>query len=194
MVKIKQVRFIKNNAKGEAINLVVLDLSNGKPSIVRTAKAFIQDLDNSFLVENVSSIRDPRVRTWMRDLKGATITGDIKHHKAGETWIVQETSSVMTDKNHPQFGTVEVGQSMTYEKDMTRVDGFLDFQPNEMVMARQANAHAMAQMQAQLAGAFDTFDTPSNDVIEGATPEEEFDPNMIPHNVSGAATGDDTPE
>lgn len=186
MVKIQQVRFIKQDSNGKPLNLVILDLSNGKPSIVRTAKAFLQDLDNSFLVLGATNINDPRVMGWLRDIRGASIQGDIKHHKAGETWTVQETSSIITDKNHPKFGSVAVGDTQTYEKDFTRVEGFLNIIPSEMVMARQANAMAIAQMTAQLTGVFDTPEAVTIDV----TPDnagEAFDPAMIPDEVVAQA-------
>ena len=184
-IKISNVRFIKNNAKGETINLVILDLANNKPSIVRTAKAFLQDLDNSFVSGNISSITAPAVRTAMRDMRGATIHGDIKHHSAGDKWTVTKDSSIIKDKNHPKFGTAEVGDELTYENDLTRVEGFLDIEFSEKVYARQANAESIATMTAQLAGAFDSFnDTPTLDVPHTEVdPTEAFDPNAIPNKI-----------
>jgi hypothetical protein len=183
-VQIAKLRFIKQNSKGETINLVILDLTNNKPSIIRTAKAFLQDLDNSFVAGNLTSILSPAVRTAMRDIKGAYVHGDIKHHKAGDTWTVTEDSAILTDKNHPKFGTVGVGDEVTYEKDLTRVEGFLDIEFPERVLTRQANAESIATMTAQLAGAFDELDTPTLDIPHtDVDPTEAFDPNEIPGKI-----------
>lgn len=192
-LKIVNVRFIRHNAKGQTINLVILDLANGKPSIVRPAKAFIQDLENSFIVTGLNSVNDPRFMNAMRDLRGATATGDITHHKAGDKWTVTADSPMVTDATHPKFGTVQAGDQLAYEKDGTRVEAFLTYDLPERVLARQANANALAQIQAQLMGAFDTqassvesADAPV-EVVEG---DEAFDPNTIPTNVVDGATTD----
>lgn len=188
-VKIQNVRFIRKDSKGQTINLVILDLANGKPSIVRPAKAFVQDLENSFIVSGINNINDPRFMTAMRDLRGATATGEISHHKAGDKWTIEKDHPALNDSTHKLFGKVQVGDQQTYEKDGTRVNGFLVYDLPERVLARQANANAIAQVTAQLADAFDTsnivIDVTPND-NQGA--DEEFDPIQIPQGAIDDAT------
>ncbi len=188
MATISNVRFIRNNSAGELINLVILDLAGNKPSIVRNANAFLQDLDNSFLVDGATSIRSPQVRAIMRDLAGATVTGDIKHFKAGDTWLVTKDSSVITDPSHPEYGNVEVGDKQQYQKDGTRVEGFLTIRPTEQVMARKENAFAIADMMATMNGAFG-IEEAITPVIEVTTSvEEAFDPAAVPASTMNEAT------
>lgn len=186
-IKIQKVRFIKNDAKGNAINLVILDLANGKPSIIRGAKSFLQDLDNSFLVDGIDNIRHPQVRAAMRDLARGTVTGEIKHVVAGDMWKVTADSSVIKDPTHPKYGTVKVGQELPYEKDATIVDGFLDLLPTEVSLARSANAFAIA---SATVGLDDAFDAPTDTPAESFA--DAFNTEDIPSNILQEATSTPT--
>ena len=149
-VKVIRARRILKDSKGNAINIVLLDLANGKPSIIRNASQFVQDAKNSFLdvPDSCNSIQHPAMNAVLRGMFGATIIGDITYNKKGEQWVVTEDSRVITDKTHPQYGKVTVGMTQPYKEDNTRVEGFLNLIPNIDQVTANANAYAQAQLTA----------------------------------------------
>ena len=188
-LQITGVRFIPTDAKGNTLNLFIIDLANGQPSIVRSAKEFMIDLTNSYLIgAHVRNPAHPELLGVLRDLKGATISGDILTAKKGELWTVTATSSAVTKPSHPMFGKVSAGDQLPYEKDMTLVnDGFLTvtLHPQVTMMNKQAQAYGMS-----LASMLNAFDMPSNEPAVTATGAE---PVVAPDDVMGAAIGD-TPD
>jgi len=188
---IAKVRKIAKDANGNTINLVVIDLANGKPSIVRSNTQFLQDLKNSYLVdESVNTVNHPQVLEVLRDIRRGTVSGNISYHKKGEMWAITKDSRAITDPKHPQFGKVSVGDTLPYENDNTRVeDGFLDFVlPNDARTIR-ANASALASGTLALAGGFDVSDSMSASnasTVTGVTTQDAFD---IPDNVMQEIVG-----
>lgn len=183
-IQIARTRRIANDAEGNPLNIVVLDLANGKPSIVRNVAQFLQDLKNSYLVDDsVATINHPQVTKALRQLKGGYASGDIAHHKAGEKWTVNENSRVVTDPTHDQYGKVSVGDELEYKNDMTRVEGFLDLELNARHELNREKADALAQAEMAMNGAFDAFSTPS----ANSTDLPSFDPNDLPKEAVDAA-------
>lgn len=168
---------VRKIAKGKTVdgvaqdvNIVVLDLTGGKPSIVRNYSQFLQDLKNSFLIDdNINNINHPQVTRVLRGLKRGNISGEINFTKKGDKFTVTENSRAITDPTHPEFGKVSVGDVRISEEDRAIVEGFLDIEPNEQYQTVQATAEATAQAKMAMAGAFENFGSSAND---GAVPEE----------------------
>lgn len=166
-VRVLRVRRIVKDSKGNAINIVVVDLANGKPSIIRNSAQFVQDCKNSFLVDdNVNSIQHPAISRVLKGMKGGIIGGNIAYNKKGELWTVTEDSRVLTDKSHPQYGKVTVGMTQPYQEDNTRVEGFLDVELNDKTEDRLANASAIADAMVTSRGIFDAIDTAPVELAE----------------------------
>lgn len=190
--RIRAVRVIKNDSNGNAINLTVIETTNNKPAIVRRAKEFLQDLKNSFLIDdNVVSLSHPQVRKAIKGLRGGTLEGDIAYSKKGDKWIVTETSLAVTDPTHPKYGSVSIGDALEVEKDGARVvDGFLELEQSMQFQALQANADAYANVMASVAGVFDVED---ESTTGNTSTEEVFD--EIPEDLlQNATTGEPTEE
>ena len=179
-VKVSRVKRISATAKHS--DLIILDLANGKPSVIRNAAQFLQDCKNSFLVDdNVNSMAHPSVIAVLRGLKRGAVSGDITHNKKGDTWVVTEDSSVFKDKSHPQYGKVSVGDKMPYLDDNTRVEGFLDIDLSDKVATRMANAEAIAAATVAADSVFDMM------TVEVAVEEEPAPiPQSIIDNLGGA--------
>lgn len=194
-VQISSVRFIKEDKDKNPLNLFVLNLTNGKPAIVRSAKEFLTDLQNSYLIgAHVRNPNHPELLAVLRDLKGATVTGDILFAKQGELWTVTENSRVVTDKNHPKYGKVAVGDKLPYEKDMTLVqDGFLDvaLSPQMAMMNKQAQAYGMSL--ASMLNAFETVDTVDS-IAQTTTEPLDLGAIDLDEDVANEAVGSLTPE
>lgn len=166
-IQITRVRRINKDAKGNAINIVVIDLANGKPSIIRNSAQFVQDAKNSFLVgDNVTSINHPAISRVLKGMKRGMVSGDISHNKKGDMWVVTEDSSVITNKNHPQYNKVSVGDELPYQEDNTRVEGFLDIELNDRTEERMANAEALADATVASRGVFDVLAEPALELAE----------------------------
>ena len=164
-VRVLRVRRISKDSKGNNINIVVVDLANGKPSIIRNSAQFVQDCKNSFLIpDTVNSINHPAVSRVLKGMKRGLISGDISYNKKGEMWTVTEDSRVLTDKNHPQYNKVAVGGQLPYQDDNTRVEGFLDIELNAETEDRLANAGALADAVVASRNVFDILDAPATEV------------------------------
>lgn len=173
--------------------LFILDLVNGQPSIVRTAKEFIIDLQNSYLIGNdVQNPNHPVLLGILRDLKNFTVTGNVIHAKKDELWIVTENSRVVTDSTHPKHGSVVAGDKLPYEKDMSLVtEGFLAIALNPQIdmQIRQAQAYGTAVASTMASSnVFDAMPVASN--VE----EKEFDPSDIDADAFKEASEGQQPE
>ena len=148
--KVVHIRKIAEDSKGNPLNIVVLDIPN-RPSIVRSAKEFLTDLNNSFLIgDKVKNINHPDVLDVFKDLSAMpfTVTGTIVDAKKGQKWTVTENSRVVTDKNHPLYGEVEAGDELPYEKDMTLVtEGFLKVAVNPVIRYENKKVLATAMQE-----------------------------------------------
>lgn len=146
------------NGVAQTVNIIVIDLANGKSSIVRNFTQFLQDLKNSFLIDdNISNINHPQVTKVLRGLKRGIVSGDISFTKKGDKYVVTEDSRVVTDPTHPEFGKFNVGDVRVAEEDRTIIDGFLDIEPSEQYQTVQATAEATASAKLAMQGIFEDF-------------------------------------
>ena len=142
----------------QQVNIVVLDLAGNKPSIVRNYAQFLQDLKNSFLIDdNVNSMNHPQVTKVLRGLKRGIVSGEISFTKKGDKYKVTAESRVITDPSHPEFSKWNIGDTRIAEDDRAIVEGFLDIEPSEQFQTVQAVADATAQAKLAMQGAFEDF-------------------------------------
>lgn len=117
--------------------IIVFDVAEGE-SIVRNPKQALIDLQNSGRalklrpnalangVESLNAIDRETFIECLMDCVGATLTGDITPVKKGDTYVANEYSSCITDKNHKLFNKAKIGDVITVEEDSSpRVEGFL---------------------------------------------------------------------
>jgi hypothetical protein len=132
-LSITNVRTIFSIAKP----IVVFDVAEGE-SIVRNPKQALIDLQNSgralklrpnALANGIESLNAVDRETFIESLMdcvGATLTGDITPVRKGDTYVANEYSSCIADKNHKLYGKVKLGEVVTVEEDSSpRVEGFL---------------------------------------------------------------------
>lgn len=144
--------------------IVVFDVAEGE-SIVRNPKQALIDLQNSgralklrpnALANGIESLNATDRETFIESLMdcvGATLTGDITPVKKGDTYVANEYSSVITDKNHKLYGKVKLGEVVTVEEDSSpRVEGFLSIPLSTMEKQVRANAREMASLMAGMFG------------------------------------------
>lgn len=148
--KISNVRRVPKNKKGETINLTLIYVKGYVTPIIRRPKEFIQDLKNSFIIgQHIDDINHLSIIDAMKDIKGGTVQGDVSFLKKGDMWTVTENSRCITNKNHPKFGTVSVGDQLPAEDDSFYVnEGFLTIEESFQARAIKANAKAYAQQMA----------------------------------------------
>lgn len=176
----------KVNGVAKTVNIMVIDLPNGQPSIVRKFSQFLQDLKNSYLIdENVMSINHPDVTDVLPLLNRGKVTGEITFSKKGDTWTVTPESSCITDPTHADFGKCSVGDTRVLENDGAYVDGFLLFEVNAEARADKANAKAYSRSLLAQAGAFDDFGTVSatshsDDNVDDDVPESILQEAIAP--------------
>lgn len=158
--KIKNVRKITKDASGNAINLTLIDIVGKSTPIIRRPKEFLQDLKNSFLInESVISVNHPSVLEAMKGLRGGSLNGQIAFAKKGDKWTVTENSRCITDPNHADFNKVSVGDELEVTRDQARItEGFLTLTESMQAQALKANASAYAQLMVDQSGAFDFDD------------------------------------
>lgn len=162
---IVRVSRIERDSKGNVINGIVIQLSNGS-TLYRKLSQFKVDLSNSgrllgYNLDNINSVNHIAIAEECAKLAKGTVSGDYKMVKAGDEYIDENPAS-------PDFG-----KPKTYEKDFIRVDGFLDITPNIQERQLEANAKATATLNAQLSGMFDSFSSvaDSNDSADDISPE-----------------------
>jgi hypothetical protein len=182
--RIAKVRIIKASDKLPQ-PIVVIDLANGKPSIVRNQAQFLIDCEESgLLVGNVHTLQNPQIAKLKNHLVGGTVMGDFSYRKAGDKYVVTEFSRVITDKTHPKFGTVSVGATQIAEKDRTNVEGFLTLQRPVHIEQMYINATVKAQEDLALSGAFDGIIS-----AKSAETDENFDADDLPLEAIDEAIG-----
>ena len=128
--------------------IVVFEVA-GHEAIVRNPKQALIDLQNSGRaleintrefdggVENLSGVTKTVFTQALLDCIGATITGEISLTKAGEKYTPNETHPVFTDKNHPFFNKIKLGETLIAEKDSVWVEGFLSIPLTESEKMRR---------------------------------------------------------
>lgn len=182
------VRLILNIEKP----IVVFEVANHEP-IVRNPKQALTDLQNSGRgleidtrlfangIENVNPYAKAQFQKALLRTRGAIIEGDFSVVKAGEKYFPNDTHPVFTDKNHPQFGTIQKGEGLIADKGGVYVEGFCTIAETDTELDREANANAYAQARVAMSSAFasiplptmETLDTPES-VVPTATASEAF--------------------
>lgn len=157
---IASIRRIAKNSKKEPINLIVIELANGKPNIVRRLAQFVRDLDGSGRLEGtdpdfLTTVNHPVIVRACKKLKGGVVEGNFVHVKEGEEYEVTANMSVVTDPTHPNFGTVSEGDKLKYKVDQTIVqEGFLELEANMQTQMVEEQAYQLAQMMQQSMNGF----------------------------------------
>ena len=190
-VSVNKVSFVPRDKDGNELNVFVLQLANGKPSIIRRASQFLTDLKGSFLIDDrISNPRHPEVFNVLQDLQAGifSVTGNIKYCKKGDFWVVRENSLIVTNPNHPRYNSVVVGDKVPYETDMTIVeDGFLTIKVNPMRVAINKDSMAKAKLYMAMLEEPQAIETPK--ATENVS---DFDPDAIDQNVLAHALGNPT--
>lgn len=169
--------------------VVAIRLTDGT-TVIRTQRQFILDLRNSgHIGDTGEDISDSTVITRMmnkitvreaiRNLNGGSVEGDFKFHKAGEQYLATENSKAVLES------TAKVGESLAYEKDGYRIEGFLNVQYSARVEQTRSNAMILAELMSEMLGGV----TQSTPEFEGGEFEGgEFEPKPIPARTPAKAT------
>lgn len=116
---------------------IVVFEGQGGEAIVRNPKQALTDLQNSGRaldinakefargLENVNSNTRANFISALFDCDNASLSGDMTHTKAGDTYVLRAGHPALTDPSHAYFGKVKEGDSLKAEKDGTWVEGFL---------------------------------------------------------------------
>ena len=181
---ITNVRTIPRNKKGEAINIVAIDLIDGR-TVLRQLNQFKVDLENSsrligINLDLVQSVNHPAIKSELPAFRaGGVIEGDFKNVKAGDKYED-------TNPESPDYGKMK-----EYTTDHVRVDGFLTLTPNPSYLQMELNANATARFMAQLSGAFSFAEGVSSKAASTADADEIPD-ELLDELAAGA--GEETVE
>lgn len=182
--QIAAIQLIANNKKGEAINLAVINCTNGT-RIVRNVKQLVTDLEGSFRLigvnaEFITSVKHPALQKAVSKLRGGTIEGTWTTFKEGEEYKVTENMSVITDSTHPEYGKFKAGDLKVHTADGTVVDGFLNLAPSMIQASIEEGAEALALVNAQAMGLFDNTSSANASSAAGADSElPDFDESVL---------------
>lgn len=186
---IAKVRKIAKNAKGETINIVVIDTTNNKPSIIRTFTQFITDLKDSDLIDDtVNNINHPQISGRsgvLRGLRRGEVYGDITYTNKGDKFLVTEDSGVIKDPSHPEFGQWSIGDERVATESKAIVEGFLTLDTNERFDMVHATATARVSAEGALKGAFEDFSA-VEEVVEEVV-------DTVPNKVLAEVLGNEKP-
>lgn len=160
--QITGVKVIMNIAKP----IIVFQLA-GHADVARNPKQALTDLQNSGRALGITGTNDPRFVDELHNCVGATLSGDLKPFKAGDEYVISEGHPALTDRNHPLFGKVQLGDKQRAETDGVWVEGFLSIPQTLMERQLKANASAYANVMMQFMG----FGAPVANVA--ATPASE---------------------
>jgi hypothetical protein len=160
--QITGVKVIMNIAKP----IIVFQLA-GHPDVARNPKQALTDLQNSGRALGITSTSDPRFVKEVHGCVGATLSGDLRVFKAGDEYTIGEGHPAIVDRNHPQFGKVNLGDKLRAEADGVWVEGFLSIPQTLMERQLEANAGAYASVMMAFMG----FGAPVANVA--ATPASE---------------------
>ena len=156
---IKVVKTVFNMAKP----VVVFELTNGI-TVFRYPKQALIDMQNSGRaldihataldrgLDGLNAVDRQNYITALLDCTNAQLTGDIITYKAGDEYEITAQHPSITDKTHPDFGKVKVGDKKQAEKDGNRVEGFLFIPLTEAEKMRRSVSVNIAQAMMQMYG------------------------------------------
>ena len=193
---ISNVKTIFNIAKP----IVVIEVL-GHEAIVRNPKQALIDLQNSGRaldinvnefangIEYVSQGTRAKFINALFDIVGATLTGDITPVKKGDTYVANEFSSCITDKAHPLYNKVKIGDTVTITEDSSpRVEGFLSIPRTQAeLMRRDASAIMAEQMLAMFGFGQQVPQATAPQAIGNPLEEEEVVPTATADEALGKA-------
>ena len=179
------VRVIPANAK-VARPLVIFSVNepNGAKheDIVLAPTQAIIGLQNS---ARVGTDVDPLSLTAIRAFKaceGAVLKADITYHKAGDTYVIDETHPAITGKTpHELAGQVKVGDKVAYKEDGMRIEGFIDVPFTDMEKIYQDASNRLAENLMAKFG-MSTFTVPS--VVATSTEDDVAESEKEPITAS----------
>lgn len=143
IVNVNGVITFKNGQKG-----YIIKLDDGR-NLFRTEAQFEQDLKNSRITD-ISAII------------GGTVTGDYTFHRAGSSYIADETSTAVKE------GKAKVGDTLYRTNDGYRVEGFLTFSRS---MPKEVAYQAAQEIAKMLGFNKDSFKLAPVEVAEPAPVE-----------------------
>lgn len=193
---ISNVKTIFNIAKP----IVVIEVL-GHEAIVRNPKQALIDLQNSGRaldinvnefangIEYVNQGTRAKFINALFDIVGATLTGDITPVKKGDTYVANEYSSCITDKTHPLYNKVKIGDTVTITEDSSpRVEGFLSIPRTQAeLMRRDASAIMAEQMLAMFGFGQQVPQATAPQAIGNPLEEEEVVPTATADEALGKA-------
>lgn len=156
---IKVVKTVFNMAKP----VVVFELTNGI-TVFRYPKQALIDMQNSGRaldihptaldrgLNGLNAVDRQNYITALLDCTNAQLTGDIITYKAGDEYEITAQHPSITDRTHPDFGKVKVGDKKQAEKDGNRVEGFLFIPLTEAEKMRRSVSVNIAQAMMQMYG------------------------------------------
>lgn len=162
--------------------IVVFEVENHE-ALVRNPKQALIDLQNSGRalsispnaldngIEGVSQKVKAEFIEALLDTVGAEVTGEISRTKAGDKYTPNETHPIFTDKKHPKFNTIKLGDSLVAEKDSVWVEGFLSIFLTEKEKFRREASKEYAKAMMAMMGIDAPVVTTSN---YGGKSDEEF--------------------
>lgn len=160
--QITGVKVIMNIAKP----IIVFQLA-GHADVARNPKQALTDLQNSGRALGIASTNDPRFVEEIHNCVGALLSGDLRAFKAGDEYTIGEGHPALTDRTHPLFGKVNLGDKQRAEADGVWVEGFLSIPKTDAEKLRGMIASETGRLMAQFMG----FGTPVANVA--ATPASE---------------------
>lgn len=143
--------------------IVVLKTSQSI-DIARTPKQALLDLQNSgraldidpnLFNRGIGAVGVVQLGAFKKALfgcQGATVSGEIRPFKAGDSFVYSEGHPALTDKTHEKYGKVKLGDKGVAEKDGVWVDQFLNIPQTPMERQMELNASATANLFATMFG------------------------------------------
>lgn len=167
--------------------IVVFEVANHE-AIIRTPQQALVDLQNSGRalkldynvfkngLEGVSLDQQAKLKEALLDTIGATLTGNITAHKAGDTYVIEAGHPALTDATHPLYGQVKEGSTAKNEKDGLRIEGFLSI---PLTFQEKALRNAMEDMPAFMSAMFG-FSVPTTPIAVAVVAENTEAPTLEP--------------
>lgn len=194
-LKIVQVKTIFNENVKKPI--VVYVTAQGI-DVARTPKQALLDMQNSGRclllpsnaldggIVNANQMVLSIFKKELFKLVGATVSGEIRPFKAGDTFVYTEGHPALTDKTHEQYNKVKLGDKGVAEGDGVWIDGFLNIPLSHS--EREIEAYAEAKAFASI------FGMGTTDVHSSSTNTDDFEsPEDTPEEmVSKEAIGSST--
>lgn len=193
---IESISRIPKNSEGNVINLIIIRTTDGKQPIVRKLSQFVTDLSNSGRLlgvdtDYVTSVEHPAIVEACTKLRGGEVQGDLTYKNEGDEYEVTEYSAAVTNKSHPLYGQVAVGDVAQLTKPVVVVEGFLYLEPSMKQSIVEEQAKALALQMSQMMGIFGTNSAGTGNAVEDV---EEIDAETTTFIEAAGEAGEFTEE